>query len=324
MKAWNIAAFGGPEVLEEVELPRPRPGPNELLVKVHATSVNPVDCKLRRDGRWAGIVPPAILGFDVAGVVEEVGVGVAGFSPQDAVFYSPLIFGMPGSYAEYHVVPAGIVALKPQALTFLEAAAVPLAGCTAWDAVVGLARVSPGDTVLVHAGAGGVGSLCVQLAALSGARVLCTARAANAAWLRDLGADVVVDPRREDVWQAVLKETDGAGVDVAVDTVGGETLSRTVGVMKPRGRMVTMVDVAGDLNGAYGKNLSVHFLFMERAGHKMEALRRLLERGQLKPVVDSVMQLSQVAAAHRRLEAGGLRGKIVLQVTREAAGTMGS
>ncbi len=314
MKAMIIKAFGGPEVLEPAEWPRPEPGPGQLLVRVLASSVNPVDFKIRRAGGWAGVAPPAVIGYDVAGVVEAVGPGVAGFARGAKVFYTPHIFGRPGTYAELHVVDADIVVPKPENLTFLEAASLPLAGGTAWDAVVRLAAVRPGETVLIHAGAGGVGSLAVQLARAAGARVIATCSAANAALVRSLGADVVVDYRAQDPAQAALAATGGRGVEVAFDTVGGDTLARTIAAMRPYGRMVTCVSSTADLSAALGRNLTVHFEFLERASHKMEALRVLAERGQLRPVIDSVVPLERVAEAHRRIEAGGMRGKIVLRV----------
>jgi NADPH2:quinone reductase len=314
MKAMRITAFGGPEVFEAADVPPPVAGPGQLLVRLLATSVNPVDYKIRHAGGWAGVRPPAIIGYDAAGLVEAVGPGVTGFEPGAPVFYTPQIFGRAGTYAEFHAVEADIVVAKPANLTFLEAASLPLAGGTAWDAIVRLAGVKPGDTVLVHAGAGGVGSLAVQLACAAGARVLATASAGGAALVGSLGAEVVIDYRAEDFAAAVLRETGGQGVDVAFDTVGGDTLARTIPAMRPYGRMVTCVSSTGDLSAALTRNLTIHFEFLERSRHKMEALRVLAERGQLRPVVDAVMPLERVADAHRRLEAGGMRGKLVLQV----------
>jgi NADPH:quinone reductase len=303
MKAMIITAFGGPEVFRAADLAPPEPGPGQLLVRLLATSVNPVDYKIRRAGSWAQVKPPAVIGYDAAGVVEAVGPGVTGFAPGAKVFYTPHIFGRPGTYAELQVVEADIVVPKPDNLTFLEAASLPLAGGTAWDMVIRLAAVKPGETVLVHAGAGGVGSLAVQLA-----------RARNAELVMSLGADVVIDYRSEDFAAATLRETGGRGVEVAVDTVGGDTLARSIAAMKPYGRMVGCVSCTADLSTALGKNLSLHFEFLERARLKMEALRTLAERRQLVPVVDSVMPLDEVAEAHRRIEAGGMRGKIVLEI----------
>jgi len=314
MKAMLITAVGGPEVFRAADLPAPVAGPGQLLVRLLATSVNPVDYKIRRAGGWAQVKPPAVIGYDAAGLVEAVGPGVSGFQPGAKVFYTPHVFGRPGTYAELQAVEADIVVPKPENLTFLEAASLPLAGGTAWDLVVRLCAVKPGDTVLVHAGAGGVGSLAVQLARAAGARVIATASGRNAQLVMSLGADVVIDYRSEDFAAAALRETGGQGVEVAIDTVGGDTLARSVACMRPSGRMAGCVSCTADLSSALGKNLSLHFEFLERARFKMEALRTLAERRQLVPVIDSVMPLEAVAEAHRKIEGGGMRGKIVLEI----------
>jgi len=313
MRAMVITAFGGPEVFQATEVPKPEPKPTEVLVRVHAASINPVDYKIRAAGSWAGIVPPAIIGYDAAGVVQAVGACVTAFKPGDEVFYTPAIFGRQGSYAEYNVTDESIVALKPKNLSFVEAASLPLAGCTALDAVEYM-RIRPGHTVLIHAAAGGVGSMAVQMARASGARVIGTCRASNVEWVKSIGVDVAIDYRAEDFVQAVMRETSGQGVEAVYDTVGGDTLARSIAVVKPFGRMISIANTTGDLNGAYRKNISIYFCFMERARHKLEALRVMAERGQLFPVIDSVLPLSQVAEGHRRIEAGGVRGKLVLKV----------
>jgi NADPH2:quinone reductase len=313
MKAMIITAFGGPEVFQAGDVPIPVPGAEEVLVRVHAAALNAVDYKIRRAGSWAGVVPPAILGYDAAGVVEAVGACVKAFKPGDEVFYSPSIWGLPGSYAEYHVAEESIVAIKPGNLSFIEAAALPLAGMTAWDAMEFL-KPRPGSTLLVHAAAGGVGSLAVQLAKAAGARVLGTCRDSNRDLVKDLGADVAIDYQAEDFVDAVLRETDGEGVDAVYDPVGGSTLARSLPAIKPYGRAASCVNTNGDLNAAYRRNITIYFGFMERARHKLDALRGLVERRQLRPVIDSVLPLSDVAEGHRRLEAGGVRGKILLRV----------
>lgn len=315
MKAMVITAFGGPEVFEKRDIPKPKPGIGELLVRVRATSVNPVDYKIRRNGGWAGVLPPAVIGYDAAGVVEEIGPGVKTFKPGDEVFYTPLIFGGQGTYAEYNVVDESIVAAKPHSLNFIEAASLPLAGCTAWDGIIGIGRVQLGETVLQHAGAGGVGSLAVQMAKAAGAQVLSTCKGGNADLVQSLGADATIDYSENKFENSVLRITSGRGVDLVYDTVGGDTLARSIQASRPHGRLISIVNTSGDLNAAYVKNLSVSFHFMERAGYKMEALKTLVDQGQLRPVIDSVMPLEQVAEAHRRLEAGGVRGKIVLEIS---------
>ena len=313
MKAMVITAFGGPEVFEARELAKPVPGAGQLLVRVKATSVNPVDAKIRAAGAWAGVVPPAVIGYDVAGLVESTGPGATRFTPGDPVFYTPQIFGSPGSYAEYHVVNEAIVAALPEGLSFDGAATLPLAGCTAIDALMGFAKVASGETVLIHAGAGGVGSLAIQMAKAAGARVLATVSARNADLVRGLGAEPI-DYRAGPFEEAVLAATGGKGVDFAYDTVGGDTLARSVAVVRAHGKLASIVGTSGDLSGAYGRNLTMYFGFLERSGAKMESLRLLAERKLVRPVIDSRMALAAVADAHRRLEAGGVRGKIVLEV----------
>jgi NADPH:quinone reductase len=313
MKAMIITAFGGPEVFQAGDWPKPQPGATELLVRIHAVALNPVDYKIREAGAWARVKPPAILGYDAAGVVEAVGASVKAFKPGDAVFYSPDIWGVPGACAEYHVVDESIVAHKPKSLTFDEAAALPLAGMTAWDAM-GFLQLRPGLTVLIHGAAGGVGSLAVQMAKASGARVLGTCRAENRDLVRSLGVEVAIDYRAGDVAQAVLRETNGEGVDAVYDTVGNDTMARSIEALKPYGRAMTCVGITGELHGALFKNVLVRYGFMDRARHKLDTLSLLVARGQLRPVIDSIMPLAEVAEGHRRLQAGGLRGKIVLHV----------
>jgi NADPH2:quinone reductase len=313
MKTMIITAFGGPEVFQASDWPKPVPQATEVLVRVHAAALNAVDYKIRRAGSWAGVKPPAVLGYDAAGVVEAVGTCVKAFKPGDEVFYSPSIWGGQGSYAEYQVSDESIVALKPRNLSFVEAAALPLAGMTAWDAM-GFLKPQPGSTLLVHAAAGGVGSLAVQMAKAAGARVLGTCRNENQEMVKALGVDVAIDYRAEDFATAVLRETGGEGVDGVYDTVGGTILACSLVVIKPYGRAVSCVNSTGDLSSANSRNLTVYFGFMERAKYKLDAIRVLVERHQLSPVIDSVIPLSEVAAGHRRLEAGGVRGKIVLQL----------
>lgn len=320
MKAMVIRSFGGPDVFEERDLPVPQPGPEDVLVRVYATSVNPVDYKIRQQGSWAGIQPPAVLGYDVAGVVEKVGADVHDFKPGDKVFYTPEIYGHPhGSDAEYHVARAAIVAHMPPKLTFEEAASLPLAGGTAWVALVERLLVRPAETVLLY-GAGGVGSLGIQIAKAAGARVIAVSGRATLDLARTLGADVVVDYHSQDVTSVVNQETGGQGVDATFDTVGGENLARSIPVTKPHGRLAGIAGLEGDLSGLYPRNQTLYGVFLERARPQLDALRTLVERGQLRPVVDSVLPLTDIAEAHSRLEHGGVRGKIVLRVADGAHG----
>jgi len=314
MKAMIIKAFGGSDVFEPQEMPKPQPGANQVLVNVHATSINPVDFKIRQAGSWAGVKPPAIIGYDVSGVIEAVGEEVKDFKVGDEVFYTPEIFGGPaGSYAEYHVANEAIVAHKPINLSHIEAASIPLAGGTAWDALITRANLQVGESVLIH-GSGGVGSLAVQIAKAAGARVLVTCSLRMVDLVKELGADCAIDYKSQDFVE-VVQQTQEMGVDVVFDTVGGSTLAQSIAVTKPHGRMVSIVNTTGDLFAAHPKNITLHFLFLERARYKLDSLRTLIERGKLKPVIDSVMPLSDVAQAHDRIEQGGLQGKIVLEVS---------
>jgi len=314
MKAMFINKFGGPEVFEMREVDIPEPGPNELLVKVHATSINPVDYKIRESGEWAGIKPPTIIGYDAAGVVEKIGAGVELFNVGDEVFYTPEIFGRQGTYAEYHLVNEAIVVNKPKNLDFKEAASIPLAGCTAWDSLISAGRTQVPDTVLIHGGSGGVGTLGIQIAKSAGAKVITTCNGKYKDLVKNLGADIALDYKSENYIDAVNEETNGEGVDVVFDCVGGETLANSIDAAAIGGRMVTIVNTKGDLNKAKSKNLSFHYVFMQRNYVTMENLKRMIDRKQLKPVIDSTMSLDQVAEAHKKLKAGGVKGKIVIEV----------
>lgn len=318
MQAFIIQAIGGPEVLTQVDLPQPVAGINQLLVKVRAVGVNPIDCKLRRTGAL-GIKPGAVLGFDAAGVVEAVGPGVTEFAPGDEVYYSPA-FGSPGAYAQYHVVEAALVAHKPKTLSFEEAAALPLAGMTAWDGVVTRGAVGLAQTVLVTAANGGVGSLAVQICKAAGAYVYATASSRNVDFVRGLGVDRVLNYQTEDWSQIIAAETVGGGLDLVYDCVGQDVVSRAIPLMKPSregregGRIVTIVNPSGQLAEGYRRNVAIHYEFLQRRRSTLEKLTLLVERKQIRPLLDRVLPWEQVAEAHRRLEAGGVQGKIVLRV----------
>jgi NADPH2:quinone reductase len=313
MRAMVITAFGGPEVFEQREISRPEPGPGDVLVRVVASGTNPVEAKIRQYGTWAGITPPAVLGYDVSGVIEAVGEGVTDLHVGQEVFYTPNIFGNQlGSYAEYNVAPASIVAPKPSGYSHVEAAAVPLAGGTAWEAVVRRLQLRLGETILIQGGAGGVGSFAVQFAKAAGARVLATAGPENQSVLRDLGADVAIDYRAADPVAVALQETGGRGVDAVLDLVGGETIARSAAATRIAGRMATVLDPTGDLSGLYTRNLTLHGIFLKRERQRLEDMTPVLAR--FRPLISNVLPLAQVAEAHRRLDSGHGRGKIVLQV----------
>ncbi|MCW5964394.1 MAG: zinc-dependent alcohol dehydrogenase family protein [Bryobacterales bacterium] len=327
MNAITLPSFGGPEAFELREVPTPVPGAGQVLVRVHATSINPLDYQVRR-GDYADLVPlPAITGHDVSGVVDAVGPGVAAFAPGDEVWYTPQIFDGPGSYAEYHVANENIVGRKPSSLSHLEAASLSLVGGTAWEALVVRAALRVGESILVHGGTGGVGHVAIQLAKAVGAMVFTTVREANAAFARGLGADVVIDYQKEDYVDVIMRETGGRGVDVVFDTIGGSTLSRSPDALAQLGRVVTIVDTAQPQNviQAWAKNASYHFVFTRQNRGKLDELSALVERGQLRPHVGAVYSLAEIPLAHAQLETpnNGIRGKIAIATGPSAHGADG-
>ncbi len=318
MKAMVLNSFGGPQTFELLDVAKPVPGAGQVLVRVYATSINPLDYQVRR-GDYADLVPlPAITGHDVSGVVEAVGPGVTAFVPGDEVWYTPQIFDGPGSYAEYHVAAESIIGKKPAALSHLEAASLTLVGGTAWEALVVRAGLRVGESILIHGGAGGVGHVAIQLAKAIGAKVYTTAREANAEFVRSVGADVLIDYETEDYVEAILRETEGRGVDVVFDTIGGNTLTRSPDVLAQLGRVVSIVDIAQPQNviQAWGKNASYHFVFTRQNRGKLDELSALIERGQLRPHIGAVYSLADIGLAHARLESpnNGLQGKVVIAI----------
>jgi len=317
MKAILMSAIGGPEVLQLADVPKPSPGPNQLLVRVHAAGVNPIDYKLRKTGAL-GFGPGKILGFDAAGIVEQIGPGVADFKPGDRVFYSP-DFSLPGSYAEFHLAPAHLVAPMPANLSFEQAAAIPLAGMTAWDGLFTRGSLALGHTALITSANGGVGSLALQLAKAAGAFVFATSSSRSAEFVRGIPTAVGAGPDRllnyqTDNWSEIIKAECPSGLDVVYDCTGNDVVSRCIPLMKPLGRIVSIVNPAGRLDEAYRRNVTLHYEFLQRRRATLESLKTLLERRQLTPLIDSVLPLEQAPEAHRRLEAGGIKGKIILRI----------
>ncbi len=316
MRAVVLSKYGGPEVLEVRDVPRPEPGPGELLVRVMASSANPVEAKIRAAGSWSGIPLPAVLGYDAAGIVESKGAGVTEFSPGDPVYFTPEIFGNAhGTHAEFTVVPAAIVAPHPATTGYIEAAAIPLAGGSAYEAIVRRLAVTAGESVLIHGGAGGVGSYAVQIARAIGARVFATAGPDNQGLLRELGADVAIDYRKDDFAEIIKQQTGGKGVDAAFDTVGGDLISKSVPAVRPFGRLATILGSKLDLSGLYVRNQTLHGIFLTRERARLVALSALVEQGKLRSVIDRVLPLEEVVEAHRRLDGGHGRGKIVFQIS---------
>lgn len=316
MRAAVLVAFGDVDSLEIREVPKPSPKPYQVLVQVHATSVNPVDYQTRR-GDYKNLVKlPTIIGVDISGVVEAVGELVTQFKIGDEVYYSPRLFGESGSYAEFHVADEQIVAHKPANLSHVEAACLPLAAGTAWDCLVTRGQLQVGESALIHAGAGGVGSFAIQLAKAMGACVYTTCSSNNHDLVKKLGADYAIDYKSEDYVEVIQRLTKGKGVDLVLDTIGADTIQQSSQVIRPFGRLVTIVDVATPLYllEAWGKNLTIHFVFTPQHQTKLNSLSHLIERDQLRPVIDSVLPWTQVRLAHQRLEQGGTRGKVILQM----------
>lgn len=319
MKAIVLVKFGGFDAFEIRDVSVPVVGPRQLRVRVHATAINPLDYQIRR-GDYAGFVNlPAIIGHDVSGVVEEKGAYVNEFNVGDEVYYTPKIFGGPGSYAEQHVVDVELVARKPHNVSHLEAAGLTLVGGTVWEALVTRAQLAVHETILIHGGAGGVGTIAIQLAKAMGARVITTARRSNHQFVRSLGADEVIDHTSDDYVSAVAELTHGQGVNVVFDTIGGDTLTKSALALADSGRVVSIVDIAQPQNliEAWGKNAAYHFVFTRQNRGKLDALTILVERGLIKPVIGAVLPLARIGEAHELLEGGssrGLRGKVAIDV----------
>jgi NADPH:quinone reductase-like Zn-dependent oxidoreductase len=309
MKAVVAHEYGGPEVLKYEDAPRPEPKENELLVRVIACGVNPAD-PLIVSGRMAkefGTHLPLIPGYDVAGVVEKTGAKVTKFKKGDAV-YGYALFG--GGWAEFAVLAENEAALKPKSTTFTEAAAVPLAALTAWQALIDVAKLSAEQTVLIHGGSGGVGSFAVQIAKARGARVVATASAANQDLLKQIGADVTIDYTKTK-FEEVAKD-----VDVVLDPVGRDTLARSYPVVKKGGIITTLVarpdQALLDKYGIRGTSISV-----KPDGNELAEITKLIEAGKIKPIVSQVLPLTDAVKAVRQAETHHTRGKIVLKIAEE-------
>ncbi|MGI5169007.1 NADP-dependent oxidoreductase [Spirillospora sp. CA-253888] len=309
MRAIGQDVLGGPEVLKIVEVERPEPGPSEVLVRVHAAGVNPTDWWHRSSGGLFG-GGPVRLGWDVSGVVEEVGLGVTMWRPGDEVFGMPRLPRPAGAYAEYLVSPARHLARKPAGLSHVEAAALPVAGLTAWQSLVDTAGVRAGQRVLVHAAAGGVGHLAVQIAKARGAYVVGTARAAKHEFVRGLGADEVVDYTATDFAEAVRD------IDVVVDTIGGEYGPRSLRTLRPGGMVVSLASPAEAALAEEAEKLGLRagFTIVEPDHGGLREIAALAEAGRLRVEIDTVLPLELAGKAHEIGEAGRTAGKIVLTV----------
>ena len=331
MKAFVVERYGNNDGVRLVDVPEPVPGAGEVLVRIHAASINPIDFKTRA-GKVKAILPyklPFILGSDLAGVVEKLGPGAKTFKVGDEVYGRASKMRI-GSFAEAIAISEDDIAPKPASIDMAAAASVPLAGLTAWQSFVERAQLRPGQKVLVHAGSGGVGTLAIQIASHLGALVATTTSTANVEWVKALGADIVVDYRRQDFTE-LLRD-----FDVVLDTLGGETLTRSVGVLRRGGKIVS---ISGPPDPAFAKEIGANFalslamrlmssrirrlcrrlgveyqfFFMRPSGMQLRELGALIDAGKLRPVVDRVFPFEQAKAALAYVETGRAKGKVVLE-----------
>ncbi|MEP0910142.1 zinc-dependent alcohol dehydrogenase family protein [Leptolyngbya sp. GB1-A1] len=329
MKAILMTSPGSPEVLQVHDVPPPQiRQARELLIRLKAAGINPIDTKLRQRGTFYPEQMPAILGCDGAGVVEAVGSGVQQFRVGDEVYFcNGGLGGHPGNYAEFAIVDERFAALKPSSIGFTEAAAAPLVLITAWEALYDRARLEAGRKVLIHAGAGGVGHVAIQLAKLAGATVCTTVSTPEKAkFVRQLGADHVIFYRETDSIEAVLNWTNGEGVDLAFDTIGGQVLSQSFAQTAVYGDVVTILapDSQTDWKTARDRNLRVSYELMltpmlrgmtQAQQDQAKILRQcahLIDQKDLMIYLNRTFPLAEAAAAHRLLEMGSLMGKLVL------------
>ncbi|MEV0738994.1 NADP-dependent oxidoreductase [Streptomyces sp. NPDC050549] len=328
MRAFVVTKYKEP--LQEAEVPEPTVGEHDVLVRVEAAGLNPLDEKIRA-GEFKQILPyklPLTLGNDVAGTVIGVGAAVRGFKPGDEVYARPAADRI-GTFAERIAVAEGDVALKPASISMDEAGSLPLVALTAWQALVERGKVRPGQKVLIHAGAGGVGSIAIQLAAHLGASVATTASGSNAHFVRALGADTVIDYRTQDFEQLLN------GYDLVLDSIGGETLKKSLRVLKPGGKAI---GIAGPPDPAFAREAGLNpllrlavaglsgkirrqakklgvtyeFLFMRASGDQLRQITTLIDEGVVRPVVGKVVRFDQTPQALQSLSQGGIRGKAVM------------
>ncbi|MGO2542186.1 NADP-dependent oxidoreductase [Specibacter sp. AOP5-B1-6] len=328
MKAFVINRYKGP--LEAAEVPEPEVGEREVLVHVRAAGLNQLDEKIRT-GEFKQILPykfPLVLGHDVAGVVLRVGAKVQAFKPGDEVYGRPRKDSI-GSFAERISVPEADLALKPVTISFEEAASLPLAALTAWQALIVRGNVQPGQRVLVHAGAGGVGSIAIQLAKHLGATVATTVSAANVDFARELGADTVVDYRNEDFEQRL------SDYDLVLDSLGGENLKKSLRVLRPGGKAIgisgppdpafareaglnpvlrlAIAGLSAGIRRQAGKlGVSYEFMFMHASGEQLGQITPLVDEGIIRPVVGRILPFERTVQALQEIDKGGVRGKTVI------------
>ena len=329
MKAMVARELGSPNVLEMREVEQPSVGEWDLLIEVHACAVNPVDCKIRQTGFSGMLTPPLILGFDVSGVVRELGSAVDRdcFKVGDEVFASPNL-ARPGANAQWVAVDSRTAAHKPGNIDHAQAAAFPLVTITAWDGIHRRGRAHGHETVFIQGGAGGVGHIAVQLAKLRGCRVITTAgRDESMALCRELGADVVVNYQGEDVPARVMQETDGRGCELVFDTIGGEAFLQAMRSVAVHGRLVSILAPPRDapIHELFLRDVTLALEFMGaptvfdtalKSHHRqlLQTVAELIEVGKLRAHIGGRYALADLAEAHRQQETGHTMGKLVVDV----------
>jgi NADPH:quinone reductase len=321
VRALVVREPGAAEKLELADLPRPTAGEGRVVVRVEAAGVNPVDASNRADPAWAGIEAPYVVGYEFAGAIEEVGPGAGQFAPGDPVWGMCPVRGTRwGTYADYAELDAGWVGPRPATLDAESAAAVPLAGSTALQLLDRLGLQS-GDSVLVHGASGGVGRLFVQLAQLRGVRVAASSGKARHPLLRELGVELAPDRERDDVVAAATRHFGGL-LDAVADCAGRGLLAASLVGVREGGSAASIVELAGDFEEAIDRNLRLHGVLVRPERESLDRLREAVDDGALQPVVDAVIDPDGIVRAHRRLDAGGGDGKVVLRMgatTRTAA-----
>ena len=307
MKAIVIHNYGGPEVLSYEDVPIPEPGPDEVLIKIHAASVNPVDWKIR-EGLWKDRVKhtfPLILGWDAAGTVEETGILVNRFKKGDAVFARTDV-ARNGTYAEYVVVHVKDIAFAPESIPAEQAAGIPLAGQTAWVGLFEEGNLKAGQSVLIHAGSGGVGSFAVQLAKIAGARVIATTSKGNIDLVKSLGADQVIDYKAEDFTKSIKD------VDLVLDTIGKDTQAKSFEVIKKGGTLVSTVGADEKMAAKYGVTAKSYMLIS--CGTRLQEIASLVDKRMVRVLIEKIFPLTEAKQAHELSQLGRAKGKIILKV----------
>lgn len=309
MKAAQISNYGGPEVMRINDVDKPTPTEGQVLVEVYAAAVNPFDVKVREGLVRDMAEPPfpATLGGDVTGTVAEVGAGVIGFKPGQAVYGQANALGGQGSFAEFTTVKASQLAAKPNSLDFTQSAASPLVGCSAYQALVDHINLQPGQKILIDGGAGGIGSIAIQLAKHLGAQVAATVSSDQLNFVKNLGADEVIDYQNQD-FSKLLKD-----YDAVYDTVGGDTNRKSYKVLKPGGILVSMVAQADD---ELVKKYGVRYVsqFTRTTTERLTKLAELIDAGAIKVQIDKVFPLEEAAQALEYQKTGRPRGKVIIQV----------